>query len=236
MAQGSSAHTAEDLMKELAAGTTTFELRNQNEGRHHASSFASISLAFLGNRKESDGCFARISSTQQGTSPFAKKLEHYTIHKVRGDGRCMFRALAIGMAINEGMNLSPTEERKRADDLRMTVMDALCSSDKQRQIYEEAVIAITLDESIKRYCGRIRYPDFWGGESELLVLSRMYEQPVIVYIPELEARRSGSLLGTGFVPIAEYGLEFLKQPTKEQEASKPVRLLYSGSNHYDLLV
>lgn len=40
--------------------------------------------------------------------------------------------------------------------------------------------------------------------------------------------------GSGFVPIAEYGLEFTKKVTKKPR--KPVRLLYNGVNHYDLLV
>ncbi len=42
-------------------------------------------------------------------------------------------------------------------------------------------------------------------------------------------------VGTGFIPIAEYRSEFMK-PAKNRKACKPVRLLYSGSNHYDLLI
>lgn len=137
-------------MKELVDGTATFELRRQNQERHAANLFASMSCTLLGQRKESDLFFARIGSTQKGAHPFAKKLEHYAIHKVKGDGRCMFRALALGMAFNDGFNLSSNEERKQADDLRMTVMEALCSSDKERLKYEEALIAITLDESMNR--------------------------------------------------------------------------------------
>ena len=41
--------------------------------------------------------------------------------------------------------------------------------------------------------------------------------------------------GNGFIPIAEYGLEFTKN-TKQWKKKTPVRLLYSGRNHYDLLV
>eukprot|EP00250_Pteridium_aquilinum_P011398 c20038_g1_i2 orf=187-870(+) len=226
---------AEQLMKDLADGTATFELRSQKKERQDGSLFASKSFASLSNREEPDQCFARIGSLQRATPPFAKKLEHYAIQKVKGDGRCMFRALALGRAFNEGHRLSTNEEQNQADDLRMKVKDALCSCEKNRQKYEEALIAITIDESLKRYCERIRYPGFWGGESELLVLSRMYKQPIIVYIPEHETKRSGSLWGTGFIPIAEYGLEFLKA-TKEAAACKPIRLLFSGSNHYDLLV
>lgn len=220
-------------MKELAAGNATFELVGQNEDRIDTG-FSSLSLGSKRKNWESKHCFARIVPIQHGTPPAAKKIEHYTVQRVAGDGRCMFRALALGMATNDGIRLSPSGERKKADELRMSVFDAICTSDKQRRMYEEALIAITIDESINQYCGRIQHPSFWGGESELLVLSRLYAQPIIVYIPESEARRGGRW-GSGFVPIAEYGFEFLK-PTKEHQACNPVRLLYSGSNHYDLLI
>jgi len=41
----------------------------------------------------------------------------------------------------------------------------------------------------------------------------------------------GGGFGSGFIPIAEYGSEFRKGSRR-----KAVRLLYSGKNHYDLLV
>ncbi|ONL96351.1 Cysteine proteinases superfamily protein [Zea mays] len=117
------------------------------------------------------------------------------------------------------------------DDLRMAVKEIICDSETGRQEYEEAVIAITVEQSLKRYCQRIRRPDFWGGESEFLVLSRLCRQPIIIYIPEREYHGRGN----GFIPIAEYGLEFTKN-TKQWKKKTPVRLLYSGRNHYDLLV
>lgn len=47
--------------------------------------------------------------------------------------------------------------------------------------------------------------------------------------------KQGARWGTGYIPIAEYGAEFVK-PAKDRKARKPVRLLYNGSNHYDLLI
>ncbi|KAI5069602.1 hypothetical protein GOP47_0015903 [Adiantum capillus-veneris] len=230
---GSQPLSAEKLMRELADGTATFELKNQRQETGSANFFTSVSLAFMRGRSRPDPCFARIGSLV-GAPPFAKKIEHYAIHRIKGDGRCMFRALALGMAFNDGFNLSPNDERNQADNLRTTVKDALCSTEKNRQKYEEALIAITIDESINRYCRRIRYPDFWGGESELLVLSRIYQQPIIVYIPEHETKGFSGSWRSGFVPIAQYGSEFLT--ASKEVACKPVRLLFSGSNHYDLLI
>ncbi|KAB1214648.1 hypothetical protein CJ030_MR5G002879 [Morella rubra] len=98
-----------------------------------------------------------------------RKIECYSVQKVAGDGRCLFRALVKGMAFNKGTSLNPREERENADDLRMAVKEVICENVKERRQYEEALVAITVEESLKRYCQRIERPDFWGGESELLV-------------------------------------------------------------------
>ncbi|XP_058215452.1 OVARIAN TUMOR DOMAIN-containing deubiquitinating enzyme 3 isoform X3 [Rhododendron vialii] len=160
--------------------------------------------------------FARIGPSPGGGSPAMKKLEHYSVQKVTGDGRCLFRALVKGMSLNKGVTLDPREERENADELRMAVKEVICDNENERFKYEEALIAITVDESLKRYCQRIGRPDFWGGESELL--------------------HSRGGLGSGFIPIAEYGIEFSKGSRKGKKPRKVVRLLYSGKNHYDLLV
>lgn len=204
--------------------------------------FASISSSFAGGfgggRRQS--LFFARAAPPRGALPrsnphAAKKVEYYTVRRIQGDGRCMFRALVIGMAANKGLQMGPHEEQMEADELRSAVAEALCITDtKRRALYEEALISITVDESIGRYCQRIQSPTFWGGESELLVLSRMCKQPVLVYIPEAEAKQ-GKRWGSGFIPIIEYGEDFLKG-SKDRKPRKPVRLLYSGGNHYDLLL
>lgn len=49
-----------------------------------------------------------------------------------------------------------------------------------------------------------------------------------------EQHRAGGW-GGGYIPIAEYGSEFGKA-AKKGKPRQAVRLLYSGKNHYDLLV
>ncbi|KAL5991586.1 hypothetical protein ACLOJK_012495 [Asimina triloba] len=207
---------------------------------------------------------------KQGISPAMKKVEHYSVQKVTGDGRCLFRALANpimypehtirgtfgiafaqllrlspsccekfkslhvkGMAINKGIALSPRQERDDADELRMAVKSVICGSEGERVKYEEALIAITVDESLKRYCQRIERPDFWGGESELLVLSKLLSQPIVVYIPEHEislanserlSQHSRGSWGSGFIPIAEYGAEFGKVWKKGKKPRQEFRI------------
>ncbi|GAQ88970.1 hypothetical protein KFL_004740110 [Klebsormidium nitens] len=162
-----------------------------------------------------------------------KKPEHLRLVKIRGDGKCLFRAMACGLAANKGEVLGFREEEE-ADSLRLAVHDALCTNERRRRQYEEALIAITLDQSVERYCTRLSRPDFWGGEPEMLVLSRMLKLPIYVYVPE-STTRFKSALGSGFVPIQQYGEEFEKS-TKTKKPRKPVRLLYNGHNHFDLLI
>ncbi|KAJ6798654.1 OTU domain-containing protein [Iris pallida] len=205
----------ESILQQLRDGTATFELINS----------PSTNLRF----------FAKIGSSPSlgGSSPAMKKVQRYSVQKVTGDGRCLFRALVKGMARNKGIPLSPAQEREDADELRMAVKEVICDDNNERTQYEEALVAITVEESLKRYCQRIPRSDFWGGESELLVLSKLCHQPIIVYIPEHE--HSTRTWGDGFIPIAEYGSQFSKKSKKEKQRM-PVRLLYSGKNHYDLLV
>ncbi|XP_020691227.1 OTU domain-containing protein At3g57810 [Dendrobium catenatum] len=206
----------EALLQQLRDGSAKFEL-------------ASLSILPLpyGPR-----FFARIGSSLNGISPALKKVEHYSVQKVTGDGRCMFRALVKGMARNKGLKLNMNQETEDADELRMAVKEVMCDNGEERLQYEEALVAITIDESLKRYCQRIGRSGFWGGESELLVLSRLCHQPIVVYIPVHE--HSAATGSNGFIPIAEYGSEF-KKP-KKGKARMAVRLLYSSNNHYDLLI
>ncbi|KAF3448991.1 hypothetical protein FNV43_RR09715 [Rhamnella rubrinervis] len=220
------------LLEQLKNGTAMFELSSTPVRSISTSNSHTCPPAFLG------GCgnrfFARVGPSLGGRgSPAMKKVERYSVHRVTGDGRCLFRALVKGMAFNKGIALGPREEREDADDLRMAIKEVICENDEEHRHYETALVAITVEESLKRYCQRIGRPDFWGGESELLVLSKLCRQPIIVYIPEHEHTKGG--WGSGFIPIAEYGAEFNKGSWRGK-SRKVVRLLYSGRNHYDLLV
>ncbi|KAF5737217.1 OTU domain-containing protein [Tripterygium wilfordii] len=221
----------ERILEELKHGIAKFELVSSPISSISSCSSHSRPVTFLG--ENSNRFFARIEPSLGKGLPAMKKVERYSVQKVTGDGRCLFRALVKGMALNKGISLSSKGEREDADELRMAVKEVICDNGKERQQYEEALIAITVDEPLKRYCQRIQRSDFWGGESELLVLSRLCHQPIVVYIPEHEHTRQG--WGAGFIPIAEYGSEFC-QGSRKGKPPKVVRLLYSCKNHYDLLL
>ncbi|XP_042461907.1 OVARIAN TUMOR DOMAIN-containing deubiquitinating enzyme 3-like isoform X3 [Zingiber officinale] len=191
MAKGGRLPSNEVLLEQLRNGTAQFELLP-----------TPVPLSAPDVR-----FFARIgSSLGGGVSPATKKVERYAVHKVTGDGRCMFRALVKGMANYKGLALSLRQEKDDADELRMAVKEIICDNETERRQYEEALIAITVDESLKQYCQRIGRSDFWGGESELL--------------------HTHGGWGSGFIPIAEYGSEFSKKSRKGKQR-EPVRLLYS---------
>ncbi|XP_011077599.1 OTU domain-containing protein At3g57810 isoform X2 [Sesamum indicum] len=220
----------EAILQQLRHGIANFEIASSPVPSVSSQCFRSP-LPLAPSPNVTPRFFARIGPSLGAGSPAMKKVERYSVQKVTGDGRCLFRALVKGMAVNKGMALGPREERESADELRMAVKEVICDNDKERLQYEEALVAITVDEPLRRYCQRIGRPDFWGGEAELLVLSKLCCQPIVVYIPEHE--HGG--WGTGFIPIQEYGSEFRKG-SKKGKPREVVRLLYTGKNHYDLLV
>lgn len=58
---------------------------------------------------------------------------------------------------------------------------------------------------------------------------------LLIILFKIELQHTNNGRGSGFIPIAEYGGEYGKG-SRKLKAKKAVRLLYSGKNHYDLLV
>lgn len=138
----------------------------------------------------------------------------------------MFRALALGLAALKNRIVTSGEEEREADELRLAVAESLCRSEEKRREFVEAATAISYETGLETYCRRILEPTFWGGEPELLVLSRLIRRPIKVYLHASQAKNAS---GHGFVCIQTYGEEF-------GEKRKAVKLLYDGSSHYDLLI
>ena len=64
------------------------------------------------------------------------------------------------------------------------------------------------------------------------MLADILKRPIIVYIPA--AKVKSAVNKSGFIPIQTYGSEHAK--TKKGTVKQPVRLLYNGDNHYDVLI
>jgi len=174
-----------------------------------------------------------VFTLARAEEPLTKQEKGYRILKIKGDGRCMFRALAQGLSRNKGIFMSGDTETKEADDLRLAVRDALCRGEKRKKEFKEAIFSLEATEGpIGRYCQRLNSANFWGGEVELLVLSKMLHTPIYVYKTAQEGGRSDG----GVIPIQRYGEEFSKVSKQSKVPRRPVRLLYFEGNHYNLLL
>ena len=176
---------------------------------------------------------------KKSSSKKKKKSEHFQCVKIKGDGRCMFRALALGLAHLSKHNMTSSEETKEADTLRNAVFEQMCRDEEKRKGHSEASMSIKYGDpdGIEGYCRRIQKEDFWGGETELLVLAKLIRRPIMVYLPAHMAKNAAS--GSGYVCIQTYGEEYaskMNKKTGKVTERAPVRLLYNGQTHYDLLI
>ncbi|XP_058205363.1 OVARIAN TUMOR DOMAIN-containing deubiquitinating enzyme 4-like [Rhododendron vialii] len=76
-----------------------------------------------------------------------------------------------------------------------------------------------LEEDLDIHVSQMRDPNAWGGEPELFMASHVLQMPITVFIHDGDS--------TGLITIAEYGQEYGKE--------NPIKVLYRGSSHYDVL-
>eukprot|EP00179_Madagascaria_erythrocladioides_P021780 CAMPEP_0198351742 /NCGR_PEP_ID=MMETSP1450-20131203/104104_1 /TAXON_ID=753684 ORGANISM="Madagascaria erythrocladiodes, Strain CCMP3234" /NCGR_SAMPLE_ID=MMETSP1450 /ASSEMBLY_ACC=CAM_ASM_001115 /LENGTH=191 /DNA_ID=CAMNT_0044057693 /DNA_START=27 /DNA_END=602 /DNA_ORIENTATION=- len=153
----------------------------------------------------------------EGVLTFAKSVEGRLRRvAIRGDGRCLFRSIARSIAALDGRKLSESLERADADALRMVAFKTMCTG-KRRAEFEKSML---VEGSFSAYCSSMQRPDHYGGEAEMYVLSEVLRMPIAVYLSA----------GSGFQKIVEYGSEF------GSKVARPIRVLYNGVNHYDLLL
>ncbi|KAL4442105.1 hypothetical protein ABPG77_011366 [Micractinium sp. CCAP 211/92] len=231
-----------DQHQENAPSQTKFELV-RTAAAPCGSGFASLSSSLLrqqdtaAQRQAGRSLFSQVPLFDLARAAAGPAIETgLRVIRVAGDGRCMFRALAQGLARNQGRFLGQAAEEQEADQLRLAVAEALCRTAARRNEFASAVYAVEAEDKMQNYCRRIMAPTFWGGEPELLVLSQMLRVPILVYIPAKEAGSRGG--GSGYVVIQRYGEQYERKGGSSSKKKRPraVRLLYSGSNHYDLLL
>ena len=131
---------------------------------------------------------------------------------VRGDGRCLFRALARGRIVAKGRSV-PSErvEREEADNLRQR---AVAELKKHRKLLTRSFV---IEDDFTTYTKKMAHPKTYGGEPELLMLAKVLHVPIAVYIAKSGAYRQ----------IQVYGKMY---------CGDPLRILYSDGIHYDSLL
>lgn len=144
----------------------SFSLEGTGSDRAHAAHplVASITAHFTGNLRSrpTPNLLCTIATAAQPGIQLK-------VIRVKGDGKCMFRAIALGLARNQGRILAADVEQKEADNLRMAVAEALCRTDARRKQFGQAVRALQQEDTLKNYCKRLASPTFWGGEPEMMV-------------------------------------------------------------------
>ncbi|KAL5760128.1 hypothetical protein ACOSP7_018625 [Xanthoceras sorbifolium] len=132
--------------------------------------------------------------------------------RVAGDGRCLFRSVVHGAWLRAGKQ-SPSDslQKELADELRAKVADEFVKRRADTEWFVEG--------DFDTYVVQMRQPHIWGGEPELLMSSHVLQIPITVYMRD---KTSGTLK-----IIAEYGQEYGKE--------NPIRVLYYGYGHYDVL-
>lgn len=145
------------------------------------------------------------------------------VERVRGDGRCLYRSLARGLAAADGRRLTERLEVADADALRQIAWEQLCSV-RRKELEARHVV----EGSIGSYCRAMRDPRFFAGEAEVLVISEYFGVEIDIYI-----RNAGKLN-----KIMRYGEGDVgpKGRRKDGKAKKRVGVLYNGVNHYDAVV
>ncbi|XP_039066005.1 OVARIAN TUMOR DOMAIN-containing deubiquitinating enzyme 4-like [Hibiscus syriacus] len=131
---------------------------------------------------------------------------------IPGDGRCLFRSVIHDTWLRSGKQ-SPSDscQKDLADELRANVVDEFI---KRRADTEWFL------EDFDNYVVQMRQPHIWGGEPELLMCSHVLQTPITVYMND---KNSGTLK-----ILSEYGQEYSKE--------NPIRVLYHGYGHYDVLM
>lgn len=185
-----------------------------------------------GDSKESGAENSSSSSSSVREPPASViPLQSFVRVPIPGDGNCMFRAVAVGLAAAEGRPLpGGREQLAAAQALRDLVADALVAPGATDR-HPGATFAVELDEPVTSYARRLRRPGFWGGEPELLVLSVELDREIRVYSPELASRGHGA---TGNQVVLRLLQTYPGGPGAPNRTC--IRLLYVGGAHYEALL
>lgn len=136
----------------------------------------------------------------------------YEIFPVVGDGRCLFRSIAVGRALAElGERADELQEVMEADILRAAAVDELRERREDTEWFIEG--------DFEQYCARMQAPKTWGGEPEILMLTHVLASPISVFMETSGELRNIGTYGEEYVEAAQYDLA----------------VLFHGGGHYEAL-
>lgn len=99
------------------------------------------------------------------------------------------------LALHKGLFLRPREELVEAEQLRQACHDALCRTSSRRKEFPDARKQILYGYGdLNEYCRQLARPTFWGGEVEMMVITKMLKIPIHVYTPAAESGGCATLI------------------------------------------
>lgn len=154
-----------------------------------------------------------------------EELPKFRVHKVTGDGRCLFRSLvqshhAFKSTEEHGGEkhwaaLVQCDETQRADELRESVCKQLLKRKEDIQPF--------LEEEVGTYVAKMNLPSTWGGEPELVMAAYALDCSISVYSMQIDGDNRV------LAKISEYA------PDTESVLCS-IHILFHGYGHYDALV
>lgn len=138
------------------------------------------------------------------------------------DGNCLFNSIVCSLywEIN-GQKLDKKSQYINAMNLRQKCVDKLESlfiSDKMIQmLIHQEVIEDEDIHNVQDYFNRMRCYGIWGGNLEIIAISKLLDTSIDVYIQKNKK----------FKLIGGYSIE--------NDNNQPIRLFYRGNNHYDFI-
>lgn len=147
--------------------------------------------------------------------------------KTERDGNCLFNAIECYLEYERSKTkLSKKEQKKRAYKLREDTINYM----KELKEEKDELISLLLDQEVeeRKYEDWVEYlldmvdDGEWGGQTEIVVISRMLKRSIEVY---KQVKISGKMrlkkyTGAGYMI----------------ENTDAIRLLYRGQHHYDFLI
>lgn len=141
--------------------------------------------------------------------------DKYSIHPITGDGRCLFRAVAVAMALRLGDRSGADAEKIEADRLRIAAVDDLEA--------RHAEVEWFIEGDFHTYCQSMRRPEAWGGEPEILALANVLAMPIQVFMADTQNTQNVVDIGT----YSPYG--------EDRSAGDSIAILFRGAGHYEAL-
>ena len=163
---------------------------------------------------------ARRACSRKAATASAGPGGAFEVHPVAGDGRCLFRSVAVAMALRDGgARPTPAEETREADRLREAAVDDL---ERRREEVEWFI-----EGDFEAYCTSMRRTRAWGGEPEILSLARVLDVRIEVFVDERERLRSIGVYGGDDDDVCD--------DDDVRDETRPVAVVFRGAGHYEAL-